>query len=464
MKKLSLLTTAAFFISIFSFAQQQTKLDWFVMNAMKNRSLQDTNITLLVKGNPASVKALTVSAGGTFNYSAGEISSVSIPVNRLPVLASSPAVSRMESNMKKLQLMNDSMLINSNTNPVHNGLPPLPQAYDGAGVVMGIIDTGIDFSHPDFKDKSGNSRIKWLWDHNQPPAANTPPLYGYGQEWSNTDIDAGLAAAHNDEYNYGHGTHVSGIAAGNGLAIGKYKGVAPLADIIVVALNFGSSAPNRIADATNYIYSKAAAMGKPCVINASVGDYFGSHDGLDLEAQLINNLITAQNGRCFVAAAGNTGNTAYHVGYPVIPADTGFTWFSFYPSSIFIDLWADTADFKNVEFSFGADQISPSYSFRGNIPFSNAVSHVSTITYDTLYNNGNRIGRIDTYGQLVGGTYSLQFVIRPDSAAYNWRFITTGSGKFDLWSWDAYTANLADSTVFPDLKKYKQPEIGRAHV
>jgi subtilisin family serine protease len=357
--------------------------------------------------------------------------------------------------------MNDTMLVNSNVVPVHNGQAPLVQGYDGSGVVIGIIDTGIDFNHPDLQDSLGNSRVKYLWDQAQPADVNTP-VYGYGQEWNNLEIDAGLAAAHNDIAWNGHGTHVSGIAAGNGLASGDHKGVAPKADIIFVAFDFYSPNPSLMTDAVDYIYSKANAMAKPCVINASLGDYYGSHDGLDLQAQMIKNMINAQPGRAFVAASGNAGNIPFHLGYTVT-SDTNFT-FLYSGTTLSFQLWADTADLKNVDFSIGADQMTPTYSFRGNIPFSDISTHLGVLKSDTLFNGGNRIGIIQSYGDLNGGVYSMDFYITPDSATYNWRLMTTGSGKFDLWSFSLINSGIPSATVMPDSVFYKYPDLNQTMV
>src|ERR1019366_1533224 len=101
------------------------------------------------------------------------------------------------------------------------------------------------------------------------------------------------------------GTASCGIAAGNGNGSPghKYMGVAPNADLIVVALDFNSNSSTLITDAVDYIYAKAVLLGEPCVINLSLGDYYGSHDGLDLQAQMMNNLLMAQPGRAMVGSA-----------------------------------------------------------------------------------------------------------------------------------------------------------------
>lgn len=445
-----------FIIAAASFAQT-TKLDRDAY--MLAHSSEDKMINALVKGDTEKIRAIVNAASGIFRYASGDIASVSISPAGLKALASDPSVIRIEARAGNRQVLNDTMLSNNNVNPVHAGMTPLPQGYNGTGVVVGIIDTGIDFTHPDFKDSNGNTRIKHLWDQTQPAAANTPQPYAYGQEWDSAAIDSG-SPTHTDLTYWGHGTHVSGIAAGNGLAINKYKGVAPNADIIMVALDFGN--PNGVADATEYIYSKAQAMGKPCVINASVGDYLGSHDGLNLEAQLINNLITAQNGRAFVAAAGNAGNYPYHLGYTVT-SDTSFTWFNA-GSTISFQMWADTSDLQNVDFAIGVDMIAPTYSFRGSTPFTDISQHIGIFASDTIYNNGNRIGIVYTYGELVGGVYSMIFTIAPDSTQYKWRLMTTGSGKFDVWSFDMIYSGLPSASVFPPIVNYKLPDVSKTIV
>lgn len=422
--------------------QAQSKMNFSLLKQVRENSTQ--LIDVFIQGDVSTVKKLVSANGGLFKYSSGDIASVKISPSALGKLMSDPAIKRMEAYPSRLKPLGDTMLIQTNTIPVHSGAAPLSQAYDGTGVVVGIIDTGIDFVHPDFRDSAGNSRIKFLWDQTQPLDLNTPLPYNYGQEWNNTEIDGGMAVAHDDLTYGGHGTHVAGLAVGNAMATGSYKGVAPKADIVFVAIDFTTS--SAIADATDYIYAKADLLGKPCVINASLGDYYGSHDGQDLQAQLMKNMINFQPGRSFVAAVGNGGTTPYHVGYTV----TGDTNFTFYEgSSIYIPMYADTNDLKFVDFAIGADQFSP-HSFRGNIPFSDISTHLGVLKSDTLYNGSNRIGIIQSYGDLLGGVYSMEFMITPDSGSYKWRLMTTGTGKFDVWTFDVYAGPLPSAATMPD--------------
>ncbi len=455
-KFISLIFAFILNIPFYAHSQNDCKLNFGAALASDNSQRQDEMIPLLIKGDPGKIQKLVTELQGEFRYSTGDISSVSIQSKYIKTVASHSYVNRIEVNnpFSKIRPLHDSMLVNNRVLPVHAGTAPLAQAYKGDGVVMGFIDTGIDFSHPDFKDTAGKTRIKFLWD--QSLSTSTPPLpYNYGDDFTASDIDNNLANAHlATAASYGgHGTHVASEGAGNGLAVNNYKGVAPNTDIIFVAAN-GSSI-NSIPDATNYIYTKAAQLGKPCVINCSLGDTYGSHDGKDLAAQLIKNLITAQTGRSFVAAAGNSGNVAFHLGYTVSTTDTNFTWFT---GGAYIAMYADTVNFKNVKFAIGADKPGPNYSFRGRTSFTNITSHVGVLQKDTIWKGPKRICTMNTYGDLVNGVYSMEFQIIPDSAYY-WRLMTTGSGKFDEWSTDVKVATLTDSTFFPALKKYIQPDF-----
>jgi subtilisin family serine protease len=345
---------------------------------------------------------------------------------------------------------------------VHNGLAPLSRAYDGKGIVCGFIDTGIDFTHGDFKDSLGKSRIKFIWDQNMPNTINVPQPFNYGQEWTNVQIDSGLCT-HTDTLYWGHGTRVAGTAAGNGLAVHRYEGVAIRADIIMVAVNFNRNGTT-IADGAAYIFAKAQALGEPCVINCSLGSESGSHDGFDLEAQMIDTLVNQQAGRVFVAATGNSGNIPYHV-TNTLSNDSSFTWLRFTAndsannSNLFdAPYYGDTASMKTLRFCIVADQISPTYSTRGRTAYRTIPDQLGVIVNDTIWNNGNRIATMMSYEQQVLGSYSIEYVIFPDSSYYNYRIETSGTGKFDGWCGDLVSSPIPTSSAFPAITKYKLPD------
>jgi subtilisin family serine protease len=419
-------------------------------------------IGVLIKGDVAFLKEEIKRQGGNFKYNAGNIVSATIPVSSLSKLSKMEQVQRMEEGAIQIQAMNDRMLINNKIDKVHQGVLPLTQGYKGKGSIVGIIDTGIDFTHPDFRDTLGNTRVLWIWDHLLANAANTPQPYNYGQEFSQSDIDGGLAAAHID--GTAHGTHVSGIATSNGNSHKEYTGAAPEADIIAVSVNFNTdydSFLSSIADAVEYIYNKADSLGKPCVINISAGTYYGSHDGKDLQAQAIDNMITARPARSLVASAGNAGNYYMHLQHNPIVGDTTFTWFN-NSSAIYIEFWADTADLNGVTFAIGVDKVSPTFSDRGSNAWSGISPYLNILSTDTLYSySGNRIALYQTYGQLIGGNYSMIFYIVPDSTTYNFRLMSTGNGKFDCWSFDMINSGLPAPSGYPAIVNYTLPDLNQ---
>ncbi len=442
---------------------QQSKMSYKLMKLAQLETNTQKTISVLIKGNVPYIKEEVVRMGGHFKYAAGNIASVNLPSQALKSLADDPNVIRMEEGRIDLEPMNDKMLINNKIDQVHLGVSPLPQGYDGEGVIVGIIDSGIDFSHPDFKDSLGNTRVLWIWDHLLPVAANTPSLYGYGQEFSSVDINAGNASNHVD--GLAHGTHVSGIATSNGRSHVEYTGAAPKADIIAVSVDFSKADDvwlSSVADAVNYIYDKADSAGKPCVINISAGTYFGSHDGKDLTAQTIDNLITAKSGRSLAAAAGNAGGNPIHIQHSPTN-DTLFTWF--YKSSsngIYIEMWADTANLKNVQFTIGADQITPTYEDRGQLSWMSVIPNLNVLRQDTLKSiSGNRLGLVQRVSQLVGGTYSMIYYITPDSTNYFYRLMSKGTGKFDVWSFEMVSSPLPAPSAYPNITRYVVPDLNQ---
>ncbi len=417
-------------------------------------------VDVLVKGDIGEIQKLSESVGGTFKYSRGTIAALKIPANSIGRFAESKDVTRIESYKRHLQLLNDTMRVRNNVNEVQQGRYPLTQGYDGDGILLGFIDSGVDYTHPDFKDESGHSRIQYIWDMAMPDSMNTPQPYGYGQEWTHAEIDAGTAGNESAERSFGHGTFVTGVGAGNGLAAGVNKGVAPKSDIIMVAYDFTySGTDTRIADAVHYIFSKADALGKPCVINASLGDYYGSHDGQDLEAQLIDSYITAKKGRCLVAAAGNWGSLYLHLGYNASPTDTNFTWYATNNNRyVYIQMWGDSSAMKNIHFAVAAEDTA-AHSIRALYPFSTATAHLNIDQKDTLYNGGNRIGIIETAGSVQGNAYGMEFFIKPDSLSYLWRLMITGIGRFDVWSTEHYKGALPTPVAYPAIVHYKRPDL-----
>ncbi|MFT3769583.1 MAG: S8 family serine peptidase [Minicystis sp.] len=209
---------------------------------------------------------------------------------------------------------------------------------DGSGVVVGVVDTGIDIMHPDFRNADGTTRIAWMLVGGTPKGLHpeleakfgcTDPDQSACAVYSAADIDAMIAKnAPEVKDTEGHGTHVASIAAGNGgLMSGKtpkYVGMAPGATLIVAAPSQGSGFyDGDILNATRFVFACADSMddcnegktsGKdprrvPAVVNLSIGGDYGSHDGQsNLEKGLSALVGDDKPGRALVIAAGNSGS------------------------------------------------------------------------------------------------------------------------------------------------------------
>src|SRR5262249_18338556 len=193
-----------------------------------------------------------------------------------------------------------------------------------SGIIVGEVDTGIDWSSDDFKKPDGTTRILNIWDQT---VAGTPPAgFAIGTEWTSAQINANLCTHHDTD---GHGTHVMGTAAADGAATGnaqpafQFTGMAPKADIIVVATTFQTA---DIIDGVNYIFQKAAALGKNAVVNLSLGSQFGAHDGTE-DFDTAMNAMTGP-GKIICVAAGNDGNAGIHCKQLVPPGPAQTVTFS----------------------------------------------------------------------------------------------------------------------------------------
>ncbi|MBP9079582.1 MAG: S8 family serine peptidase [Flavobacteriales bacterium] len=403
-----------------------------------------------------------------------------VPVAQVDKLAGESSVGSMVFNRVPGQVLNDSMRVKAHVDEVQQGLSPLPAAYQGEGVLLGIIDTGIELNHPDFQDSLGRTRVLRYWDQKYAyDPVLTPAGFGYGQAWDSTAINAGQCPAVDDPGQWGHGSTVAATAAANANGNGHCAGVAPQAELIIVANdlyhpNWGAS----VVDAVRYIVEQAALLDRPVAINLSLGSYYGSHDGLDPSALMIDQLLAEAPGRVLVCAAGNSGNLpAYHLRSEP-GADTTFTWFAYNANSIlgggamYFDLWADTADFNPVNYSVGADKFTGEYAFRGRIPFRAIHGTLGQVITDTLWSvDGNRLGVVSTLAQLRGGQYNMEvYIPAPDSAGqFLYRFITTGNGRFDVWSSDLFGTSkmitaIPDSAFFPDIVHYRSPDLEQSIV
>jgi hypothetical protein len=442
----------------FTIAQSVLKLGSRLIELTKQDHPANENIHFLVQGDTAKIRKLITNSGGIFKYSAGDIASVYAPFSSLNNILNNNDFIFADIPDTALVLLNDSMIINNGITKVHDGITPLNMGYDGEGVVIGIIDDGLDVTHPDFKDENGKSRIKFLWDRTKSGGTNPSGFY-YGNEWTADQIDSNLC----DHVPQHHGTHVAGIAAGNGFGLDKYAGVAPKADIIFVTLHSQYSFSNPVVDAFAYIFKKAKEMGKPCVINASFGYPFANHSGKDIYSRLIENLVTEQKGRAIACAAGNSGHIKAHVGYN-LKNDTVFTWYKTNEDFLIIMMIStDTANARKINVSFGANAMDNYFNI-GKTQFMklNEVTPWESYVTDQGLNLGARMSFVQKY--INQDKVDYYFYFTPDSFNYLFRLILTGSGRIDIHHYYNYpetglvSSNLPDKSKFPEIIHYLYPD------
>ena len=273
---------------------------------------------------------------------AGNIYTGLIPIDQLANVASAPTVTYVQIG-EEVHLRMDSARKATHVKEVHQGLAPLTMPYTGKGVVVGVIDIGFDFTHPNFYDSTGtnNYRIKRVW--NQKNNTGTPPSgYAYGSELT---TQAAMLNAQTDQTMVDHGSHTTGTAAGAGGYPGSpYRGVAYQSDIVMVAPNPAGSNTNLI-DAIQYIQDYAASVNKPCVINMSIGTHMGPHDGKSIFDQFCD--YTTGPGKLLVGSAGNEGMDRLHIGRNFSLTDTTLGTFMVFQSSYgnngdgFADIWGN---------------------------------------------------------------------------------------------------------------------------
>jgi len=327
-----------------------------------------------------------------------------------------------------------------------------PEEYNltGAGVLVGIIDSGIDYTHPDFRNQDGSSRILYIWDQ----TVDGIPPYGFrqGAEYNNQQLNAALAGT--QPYDMvpsadviGHGTAVAGIAAGNGRASGgREKGAAPEASLIIVKLGYRGfesfARTTEVMRALKYILNKAEGLGMPVAINLSFGTNDGSHDGSTLFETYVN-AISGKWKNVIVAATGNEGAAGHHFSGEVGPLqtmDVGFV-VAENLNSLYLSFW------KNFVDSFTVELILPNGVSTGEIDSSQryTVKNMGDLSVQIYYEQPTHYNE----------NQEIFFLIRSQESIIPqglWRLRVTGTevidGRFDIWL--PTTEEVGADTAFTD--------------
>ena len=329
-----------------------------------------------------------------------------VPIDKLASISHIPGVLDVEVS-HVLEQCTDSTLRFTHAGQVLEGTDyGLQQAYDGSGVIVGIIDSGFDYKHLAFRraDNHDVTRIVRIYDTTD--STGHPVIIGEESLPGTVFMDEQIDTLKKDSGDT-HGTHVACIAAG--LNVNGYGGMAPGADIVLCSAPSMSSGiiESEVINCMKYICSYADSVGKPCVINISVSTRFGPHDGMDRMSKAIEQLTGP--GRIIVLAAGNNGNSDLYVHQAVteekplnmlIGHDSSHADESYYYGYARVDTWVREVNVRPV-FSFHIlDKLTNHIVWRSDTVWLSKYFYTSS--FSDYYEPKPTVG---TSGYMFGGVY-----------------------------------------------------------
>jgi len=406
---------------------------------------------------------------------AGGIASLAVPATALHALAAVPEV-------RWLKVARSYRLANEiSTSDAYTGARTERAVFgnSGEGVIVAVIDTGIDWADDDFRRTDGGTRVLGIWDQTVTDGAHPPPDgYTFGAFYSQADIDDALTngTSLGTTDGHGHGSHVAGTAAGNGrhtgngVAAGTFAGVAPEADLLVVRVFDSTGTFCDACDLTAasvFIDQFAKAAGKPWVGNMSLGDPVGgAHDGTSPDELAIDALVgPGRTGAQMAIAAGNEGRSSRHSHWegtlatgqtftntflldastPTTGSDNDFLW---------LDLWYEGVDDATVEIRTPGNEtvIAALGADSGIVCTSSGAVQIDATNAPDPENGDNEVL------VQIWDSASCSPVSAPASGLWTIRIVTNSvggaaGGTFDLWN-SADTPRAAGAGDYVDFSTF----------
>ena len=314
----------------------------------------------------------------------------------------------------------------------------------GRGIIFGIADTGIDYTHPVFRFGDGSSRILAIWDQTAEGGEEGVP---FGKIYLQKEINDALNAENpldivpvTDEI--GHGTFMAGLAAGNVEEEEEFTGIAPNAELVVVKLRqaqiclkkfwfIGEDTPayeeNDLIGAIDFLIAYALEREKDMVIYLGISSGQGDHNGRGALAAYLN-LISLQPGRAVVLAAGNEGNAAHHFSsrsYVGIRYQDVEVRISNVKDGLYVEFWADAPDLYGIGF------VSPTGEVVEKLPTRVSLREALSFVFEQtkIYVVYERVE------EMTGATLIRIFMENPANGIWKLRIFQEEAygGRFDLW-------------------------------
>jgi subtilisin family serine protease len=347
-----------------------------------------------------------------------------IPMDAARYISNWPDIAYIEAGRRARPLLDLSVPAVS-ADIVHQPSQRFPPPFDadgitGAGVYVGVVDSGLSGAHPDFRTGGEGSplRVSRTYTSPQLPILNPPPS-------PDPLIDED-----------GHGTHVTGIAAGNGFSSGgTYTGMAPEAGILVGKTSFFTT---DIINAVSDLLTFADNNSTPVAVNLSLGTVLGPHDGTSGFESAIGFYADGPAGsrRIIAVAAGNERDKEEHFQATVPPFGLTTATITFAGlSSTLVEIWADGDDRYTVTATMGSETVSvpsgfPGSSAGGRISISNAESRppngATFIDLFFLPGSSGATASIELRRTRNGGTGKVDGYIDELEGTFD-TFVTTGT-------------------------------------
>ena len=319
----------------------------------------------------------------------------------------------------------------------------------GRGILLGIADTGIDYTHPAFRYGDGSSRILAIWDQTAEKTENEEAniQVPFGRVYVQEEINEALqlenpmdAVPVGDEI--GHGTFMAGLAAGSEDEKEGFTGIAPDAGVVVVKLRqaepclkrfwyVGEDTPayeeNDIIAAVDFLIAFARERAEEMAIYLGISSSQGDHSGRGALAAYLN-LISLQSGRAVVLAAGNEGNAAHHFrsrSYEGVMFQDAEVRVSNVKAGLFLEFWADAPDLYGIGF------VSPSGEVVEKLPVRVSLREALSFVFEQtkIYVIYERVE------ETTGATLIRIFMENPTDGIWKIRIFQEEvfGGRFDLW-------------------------------
>jgi subtilisin family serine protease len=431
-----------------------------LQNKLQASTTSNESFDLLVRGDDQKLATSFNELKIHVKYTSGDWYAVHLSAESLRKLAEKDGVEEIFYDQNKGFLLNDKMIGNANVASLQE-LGIYDSLLTGKGVILGFIDSGVDYSHPDFINEDGSSRILYIWDQKDPIDSSLLfNDYGYGKLITRDTINQWLDSSYQiimDPTNwYGHGTTVVGTACSNGMALlpliengsmdHDFHGVAPEAEIIMVSSDFDrSNWLASVADGVHFMLAKAEEEGKPIVINLSIGAYGGSHDGLDPVGEMINSWFNDDiAGRMLVCAGGNSRTLRYHLGYNG-SLDTSYSIYSSFnaPAELelgrmtFTEFWLDSVSVNFVQ-NVGLYHSVENQFYPLQLPYKTIAENLDSLVIDSIFDGNMDLMAISRrLIQERGEQYQFQVQVdHMNSDQLKTVIYTSGEVQVDSWSAD----------------------------